>query len=198
MRQKVERAESALDLAELRYYPDITAGLSYMGTGSAVMSGVDESGKDPILATLSINLPLWWNAYRAGEREKRARLREARRTVEDRSRALESELELAIYNLKDAGRKIDLYGDSLIPQARESLEATRASFRTGDADILTLLDAERTLLEFRLERERAVANHLKSVARVEMLVGRPMPPKEQKGTKPGKKNGDTQQNGNRD
>ena len=178
LRRNVERAESAVDLAELRYYPDITAGLSYMYTDSAIMSGVDDSGKDPILATLSINLPLWWDAYRAGEREKLSRLRSARRKLEDRTRKLEAELELAAYGVQDARRKINLYGDSLIPQARESLEATRASFKAGDADILALLDAERMLLEFRLERERAVADHLQSVAKLEMLVGRRMDAKE--------------------
>lgn len=170
-RWKVKQAKSAVELAELRYYPDVTAGLSYMGTGSAVMSGVDESGKDPILASLSINLPLWWGAYRAGEREKLSRLRKARKKLEDQTRELEAELELAVYGVEDARRKISLYENTLIPQAQESLEATRASFTAGDADILALLDTERMLLEFRLERERAVADHLQSVAKLEMLVG---------------------------
>ena len=198
LRQEVERAESALDLAKLRYYPDITAGLSYMSTGSAVMSGLDESGKDPILATLSINIPLWWNAYRAGEREKVSHLRQARMALEDRSRELESEVELVVYSLQDARRKINLYGDSLVPQARQSMEATRASFKTGDADILALLDAERTLLQFRLERERAVADHLQNVAKLEMLVGKRMTGREEKAAKPGKKDGGTQGQGTRD
>ena len=174
LRWNVERAESGVDLAGLRYYPDVTAGLTYIETGSAVMPGVGDSGKDPVLASLSINLPLWWNSYRAGEREARARLRQARRSLDDKANELESELKLAVYGVQDARRKIDLYANTLVPQARQSMKATQTAFQAGDADFLSLLDAERILLEFQLAHQRAVADHLESTAMLEMLVGRQM------------------------
>ena len=67
---------------------------------------------------------------------------------------------------------MNLYANTLIPQAEQSLKATRTAFKAGDADIQSLLDAERQLLQFRLERERAAADHLKSAAKLEKVVGR--------------------------
>jgi outer membrane protein TolC len=79
---------------------------------------------------------------------------------------------MALYRFRDADRKMDLYGDTLVPKATESLKVTEQSFRTGDASFLDLIDAQRTYLEFALAHQRALADHEQSLAKVEMLVGK--------------------------
>jgi len=71
---------------------------------------------------------------------------------------------------------VDLFRDTLVPKARQSLKATEAAFRAGNANFVDLVDAERVLLEFQLSQERALADQAQHVARLEMLVGRPMRP----------------------
>ena len=64
-----------------------------------------------------------------------------------------------------------LYRDDILPKARETLESTTASYRSGRAGMIDLIDARRTLLEFDLALERARADAFIAEARVHALVG---------------------------
>jgi outer membrane protein TolC len=171
----VLRQERAVDLAGKAYFPDITLGLDYIATGDALMPGTVDSGKDPVIAMVSVNLPLWWRRYRAGEREARARHMAAEQMRVERGNALGSRARMVLYRFRDAERKIDLFGDTLVPMARQSLEASETAFRGGTATFLDLVDAERIMLEFELSYERALADHAQRLAELEMLVGHRVP-----------------------
>jgi len=168
----VRRDEEALRLAGRDYYPDFTVALDWIDTGKAINPGVPDSGKDPWLASISVNLPVWWAKYRAGEREARARLRASRSMRTDRERTLVAELERVLYRYRDAGRKVSLYRDTLIPKGQESLETITAAYQADRADFLDFIDAQRVLLEFELDFERARSDRAQSLAALERLVGR--------------------------
>ncbi len=171
LRREVAGRERGVALAGKEFYPDVTFGLDYVQTGSARMGGVSDSGKDPVIAMVSINLPLWRGKLEAGLREAEARRRAAERDADERENAVAAELKLALYRYEDARRKISLYRDTLLPMARQSLEASRSAFQVGNASFLDVLDAERVLLEFRLSLERAIADQAQELARLEMLAG---------------------------
>lgn len=175
LEHEIGRESHGIALARKDFYPDVTLGLDYIATGSARMSGVSDSGKDPIVAMVSVNLPIWRDRYRAGEREARARHRAAQRVRAERENALGSELKMVLYGFRDAERKIDLYRDTLVPKAHQSLRATETAFRAGTAGFLDLVDAERILLEFELSYERALADRAQRLAELNMLVGREIP-----------------------
>ena len=78
----------------------------------------------------------------------------------------------ALYNYRDAGRKKELFKDTLIPKAKQALNVTQTAFESGKKDFLSLIDIQRTLLEFELSYERALTNRAKFRAQVEMLIGR--------------------------
>ncbi len=81
---------------------------------------------------------------------------------------------MALYRYNDARRKIDLFRDTLTPEAEQSLNITEEAYRSGEVDFLNLIDAQRLLLEFQLSAERALTNREQSLAEIEMLVGRPV------------------------
>ena len=83
---------------------------------------------------------------------------------------------MAIYHHRDAERKAGLYSATLVPQARSALNVARQSYETGAADFLNLIDAQRVLLEFEFEHQRALANREQARARIELLVGRTLEP----------------------
>jgi len=134
-----------------------------------------EAGRDAWVVSATLNVPIWYEKYRAGECEARARHLAALRSWTDRARLLSSRIKQVLYEFRDAARKIDLYKDTLIPKAKQTLKATEAAFRAGQATFLDLVDAERVLLEFELSYERALANHAQRLAELEMLVGRELP-----------------------
>ena len=172
---EIAREEKAMKLARKDYAPDVTLGVQYVDTGPARMPGVPDSGQDPVLAMFSINVPIWYDKLSAAQREARARYWADAKDKEDRRNSLSAEIKMVLYQVRDAERKINLYRDTLIPKAEQSLKVTEAAFRAGTSTFLDLLESQRVLLDFQLSLQRALANHAQRVAQLEMLVGRAMP-----------------------
>mgnify|MGYP001222915214 CR=1 FL=1 len=78
---------------------------------------------------------------------------------------------MALYNLRDAERRIALYTDVLLPRARQSLASTEAAYRAGTVEFISLIDAYRLPLEFELALARAQADRAQRLAEVEAIVG---------------------------
>lgn len=168
----IAREEKGVALAKKDFYPDVTLGLDYVVTGEALVRTAPDSGKDPVVAMFSINIPLWWGKLRAGVKEAEAR-REA--MVEQRSdfaHRLAAGLKMALYGYRDAERKISLYRDTLVPQANSALTVAQQSYEGGKADFLETVDAQRLLLEFQLQAVRSAADREKRLAEIDLLTGR--------------------------
>ena len=160
------------ELAGKSTYPDITFGLQWIETRKRPTAGVSGNGKDAVLGSISLNLPLWGNAYTAAIREGLARGEAAALRRDDLRDRLASELALVLYKARDAERRADLYAAGLIVKAEESLATTLAGYESGEASFIELLDAQRVLLDFKLAHARALADREQHVARGEMIAGR--------------------------
>ena len=90
----------------------------------------------------------------------------------DRANRLLADVQSALYEQRDAERRLSLYTNTLAPKAQESFAVTEAAFSAGTADFLDLIDAQRVLLEFRLAAERARADLAQAVAELDRLLGR--------------------------
>jgi len=174
---EIARADQQVQLARKRYWPDVTVGLTWIETGHAMNARPPfDDGKDPLMAMVSVNVPIWRGKLDASVRQARWRHLAAVYDRADRSRRLAAEVKRAAYDHRDAQRKVDLYGRVLIAKADESLKATEAAFRAGKATFTDLIDAQRIGLEFRLTHERALTDRASRQSRLEMLIGRPLPP----------------------
>ena len=161
-----------IKLAKKNYFPDFSIGVDYVLTGKSLMPGVMESGKDPLIAMMTINLPIRFKKIKASIREARARLNSVLNEKEEKENNLLARLEMVYYQFHDSGRKLALYNDALIPRAKQALEVTQAAFEAGKVDFLNLIDSQRTLLGFELAYERALATHAQRLAELEMVVGK--------------------------
>ena len=164
--------KKAVELAKKQFYPDITAGMSYIATDTSSMPGTVDSGKDPVMAMISLNLPLRRNKYHAAVREAELRKKAAEKERENRFNTFISDMKTTLYNFRDAGRKVELYRDTLIPKALQSLNVTQTAFEAGRKDFLSLMDTQRTLLELELAHEKALINRAKNRALIEMIIGK--------------------------
>ncbi len=166
-----KREEAAVKLAGRSPIPDLTIGADYIATDEARFPDVLDSGKDGVIARATINVPLWFGSYRAEKAQAEARLRATQNELSQLRNRLLADLERIHFELRDAERRVDLYAYTLIPKARQSLEVTTDAFTTAKADFLDLIDTQRTLLEFELAYERALADRATRRARLEQLVG---------------------------
>ena len=169
------KEQAGIELAQKDYYPDFTLGLQAYAAGDAVNPATPGSGEDPIIASVSINLPVWWDKRRAAVSEARSRRLSAKTGNQAVQDTLRADMQLALYKYRDAQRKIDLYQNTLIPKAEQSLGVTLEAFQAGLRSSLDLIDAEKTLLEFELGYVRALADQAQSFALLEMLLGKEIP-----------------------
>jgi outer membrane protein, heavy metal efflux system len=170
-RHLVERERHAVELARKAYYPDFMLGLEYQRDGSARMAMMDGGGADMLMGMISFNVPIRRARRDAGVSEARSRLAAAGQQAYAQETALERQLKGALFAYRDGARKLQLYGGTLLPKARQSLAATEAAYRAGEAGFSDLIDAQRALLEFQLAHERAAADRAAAQARVYALVG---------------------------
>ncbi|MBW2099717.1 MAG: TolC family protein [Deltaproteobacteria bacterium] len=161
-----------IDLAKKNYYPDMTLSLETIDTGEADMPNVDDSGKDPYVGMLSINIPIRWGKYRAIERQAHNRYRAFQHERTDRENRLAADVKLTLYKYHDAERKIDLYKNTLTPKAEQSIQVNIQTYIAGKGTFLDVIDSVRLLLEFKLAFERAVVDRSQRLAELEMLVGK--------------------------
>ncbi len=158
-----ERASRSLALARSEFLPDL---MVQVRRRTDPMRGVTHDG------ILGFTLPLWfWKPA--------ARLEEARAESETSEAELKAETLMTLSELKSrwvrtktAQRLAEIYRTSVLPQAEEALKVAEAGYQAEKTSFLDLLDAQRTLLDFRLEYYQYVAEYEQRLAELERVVGR--------------------------
>tara|TARA_R110002110_G_scaffold412440_1_gene638395 strand:+ start:4084 stop:5610 length:1527 start_codon:yes stop_codon:yes gene_type:complete len=170
-RHEITRVQHSIALARKDYYPDVRLGVEYARDGSARMAMMDGGGADMVAGMISFTIPLQRGRIDAGVREAEARHHAANRDVLDQELALDASLKGALFTYRDSSRRLQLYGDTLVPKARQSMVVTEMAYRASDAAFSDLIDAQRVLLEFELAHERAAADRAIALAQIRTLVG---------------------------
>ncbi|MCA9469965.1 MAG: TolC family protein [Nitrospira sp.] len=162
----VSQFQSATQLAKLRYYPHLRVELQRWQNYQA---------DDGFGGNVTLNIPFsFWtkSKYDAGVREAAAQVAAARA----RKKTLEN---LTRFQIKDLAAQIEatqqvimLFTTTVLPQAKQTLQAANAGYRTDRSDFLDLIDAERALLSYQLDYYRALANREQQWAHLEEVVGK--------------------------
>jgi len=170
MSERISGADAEVDLAKKRYYPDFTVSLTYNQTETLV-NGTEQS--DRLSALVTVNLPVFWNTkIKPGIKEaalKRSMYQGGLKSVTDE---IAYRVEGLLAEIEQSGRTASLYKDVALPQSTEDLDSALSSYEVGNVEFLTLLDSERTQLEYELGYYRAVAEREKAVAELEAVVGK--------------------------
>lgn len=157
-------ARSRIELAKKNFYPDIGVGVMWENMDS-------RQGRDGVAMVFQMNLPLWRDSYSAGQRQAQAQKASIEQQKIDTENALLTKAAQAHYEYKDSARKVRLYRDMLIPKGKELLQASEAAYRSNMVDFLSLIDAQRMLLDYYLSYERALVDNRQKLAELEMLTG---------------------------
>jgi len=172
---KMEARESGIQLAKKENLPSFTLGIDYIFTGNAQNPTLDESGKDPLIATISMNVPLWRGKNKSRVESAHANKQAAASEYQSMKNTLIARLQTALYSFRESKRKINLYDNSLIPRMQQANEVTRTAFEAGAVDFPELIDSQRTLLEMQLILEREKAKYNQHLAELELLIGKGLP-----------------------
>lgn len=169
--ERIARARTGKELADKEFYPDFTFSLKTIFTGSAEFGNPPDSGDDPVIAGLTMNLPVFRDRRHGKVAENEAVISSAQSSRRQQARDLATEIERSLYAYREAQRRIALYQDDLLPKVGQQLEVAINGFQSGQLTILELIDAEKSLLNFQLAENRAVADRALAVARLEARAG---------------------------
>lgn len=166
----IAAAGEAERLADLAQVPDFSVGVTYTFIGSPPIDQPD-GGKDAIGLNFGLTLPLWVTKNRARVREAEYRRMAAERDRQGEIDDLMSRITKVYFRLQNAERLVQLYRESLVPQAEEAMEIAEQWRDVGRDTIGRYLEAQSVWLNFNLAYHRALADHEQMVARLEQLVG---------------------------
>ncbi len=169
MDREVAARTRGVDLAAQGFLPDFMVGVEWMD--ATALPGSQMSAEDNWVIMAGISLPIWWDKNTAAVREARALRIAALLDRAQMSNRLQADLKMAAYEYRDAGRRVSLYRDTLLPRARESFQATEAAYKTGGASFSDLVDSQRMLLEFQLAYERSLADGQQRLADIQVMIG---------------------------
>jgi outer membrane protein TolC len=132
-------------------------------------------GRDNVMISLRINVPIWRKRVKAEIKEAQLMERATEHAKHRKELSLGSAAQMALFGMDDARRRFNLYEESLLPKAQQTYESLQSAYGTGDtsADFLDLLDSVRQLLDFELEQIRAARDLQIAAADLELLLGRP-------------------------
>ena len=156
-------------------WPRLTVGVDWLVTGAAPDPSVPDSGQDAVILGAGIRLPLWQGTYADGVAAAEADARAQRAEQQALADRAEAALIASLATLRDTKRRIELYEATLIPQAETAYESVLGAYTVGRGVVSQALRAQEDLLDLRVQFERARAEHARTWARLEELVGRPLP-----------------------
>jgi outer membrane protein TolC len=96
----------------------------------------------------------------------------AQKSLED---AVFLQVQESIVRYQAARASFDLVDGTLVPQAKKTFDALLANYGAGGGDSLSVIDALRTWLQIRIDRNRALAEVELAIADVERAIGGPIP-----------------------
>jgi outer membrane protein TolC len=162
-------AKSKVKLAEKNFYPDIGIGLQFEQM-KRPGGNTQDSYRDTMLF-LSLNVPLWQDSYRGEQRRAVAEAASIEQRKIEAENSILTKASQAYYEYNDSIKRIGLYRETLIPKAEEQLRSSEAAYRGGSVDFIALLDAQQTLMDYRLAYQRVLADNRQKLAELEMLAG---------------------------
>ena len=131
------------------------------GPGMEWMYGVDFMVRVPIF---------WQRKQRPMVAEATAALEEARHMRDATVAEATARVDQEYAAVTSAKRLMDLYSDSVLPQARLTLESSTAAYEVGTIDFLTLLTNVTVVLESEIGYEEQTSQFRQALARLERLV----------------------------
>ncbi len=166
-----EASEELADAESAAGLPSFTVGADWIVVGEAIAPDVQDSGKDAVMVSLSMSVPLWRGVYSDAEEAARAEAQALRAEAESAEQRAAAELTEALAAVRDSYRRVRLYRDTLLPQAETVYGSTLGGYQAGRAGMADALLAVRELLDLQLELERALADHGTAWARLDHVVG---------------------------
>ena len=184
--RQIERDREAVELARLAYWPDFTIGFEWMlmesreafrpppnpATGMRpTVPKMSEDASDNWAITFGLNIPIWRDKIEGGIREARRRLGASQQQYTSVRNSVYFRITDAFERVRSQRELADIFGYTIIPQAQQAYEVSRAGYVAGSSDFLYVIDNWQKWLVFRIQYHRILGDLERSVADLEQVLG---------------------------
>lgn len=170
LNQNIAASETGVELARQKYKPEFSLDVTYGGRGGTGPDGT--SRPDLLSAMVVMDLPLFHkNRQDRVTAASIAQSSAAMYTRDDVYRRMLREIDLHASTLRRQQERFSLFNTILVPEAGASSMASFEAYQSSVGDLTTLLRAQITEFELRLDQARLQAEILKTQARLLYLEG---------------------------
>jgi outer membrane protein, heavy metal efflux system len=158
----VERSELSLNLARKDIYPDysVTGGYYYMGS----MPPMYQLRAD-------VRIPLYFGKQRAQVTEQAQRVAETRHQYNAAGQSLAYRIEDAYLAAQTSFQLLNLYLNTVIPQAHLALQSSLNAYQTGTADFLSVFTNHIAVVDYEMNYHEQMLNYHLALSQLEELTG---------------------------
>lgn len=170
LRKQITKSGDQSKLARLAMKPDITlaGGYMLMPTGSFSRSAY--------MAELTMNIPSLNRTRRNNEtRQADAATDVAQAELDARTSTVFLEIRQARIAVQSSQRRVKLYRDTLLPQAKAAFKASTAAYQNNRGEFMNLIDSQNLLLDVRTAYYQALSATDAASAQLELAIGAPLP-----------------------
>ncbi|MDZ7640165.1 MAG: TolC family protein [Bryobacterales bacterium] len=166
--KQIQARNLGVSLARKSYQPETKLAGTYM----------NRAGLDPMWeVSFEFSLPAWFRTKQRPEvAERTFELAAARREYEAMLQDLGYQIREQYEAARTARRLLEIYEDTVIPQARLSLESSLAGYEAGNAEFLNVLSGFVTLVDYRMAQLDERRTLEMAVSRIGELSGRELLP----------------------
>ena len=161
----VKQVEAQEKVSQREVAPKPLLGVSYSREAEA---GGDTS--HVVLGTLGFSIPLW-QRNQGGRAQARAEVAVARAEDDKARRQLRARIARAAVALDTAARRVEAYGQSVVPVFKQNLEMIGRAFSEGKVDVLQVMVARGRFLTTQKAALDARESYYRAHAELESMVG---------------------------
>lgn len=170
MERQVEMAENGIELAQRQKLPDYQFTIAYKDRKQSGMNAEPDTWKMEFM----VMLPLWQTKNKAEVKAAAANLEAAQSSLVNMQNMTGLDLEMALTEAQSDWRRIELYKNTVIPQAEQTYQAGIVGYTNGKVDFMAVLDSLNALRNARLDYYKARIDYEKAMANLEKAIGKPL------------------------
>lgn len=165
MANRIEAERAALGLAYREYYPDFEVMAAY----DAFWQPEEKDLRT--MVGVRLNLPVQLPRREGAVAEAHARLMQRIAELSSRTDQVNLQVQEAYEQVQESEQAVRLYNETILPSAVENVKAARQAYVTSRIPFLSLIEAQRQLVELRDRYYEATAEYHRRRATLERVTG---------------------------
>jgi outer membrane protein TolC len=166
---RIEAERAALGLAYKEYYPDFEIMAAYDAFWQP-----RERDLRPMLG-VRLNIPIQRERRSGAVAEMQARLAQRVAELASRTDQVNLQVQEAYEQVLESEKAVRLYNETILPAANRNVQEARQAYVANRIPFLSLIEAQRNLVELRDRYYEALAEYHRRRATLERVIGGPVP-----------------------